>query len=137
MKISDFEGQKIAIKQDSAGYVLTLRIHPDEIPEALLRDFVGSRYMVAMVRVDDDGAPAPGEKSKSQIAGMLCRQPLFHKFCSDTYGVECNENGATEAVYSACDIKSRTELNGNSQAKKDFDNMVEEYERWTREVRPF
>ena len=29
------EAIKVAIKQDATGYVLTLRIHPDEIPEQL------------------------------------------------------------------------------------------------------
>ena len=36
----NFESQKIALKQDSTGYVLTLRVHPDELPEEILRDFV-------------------------------------------------------------------------------------------------
>ena len=35
-----------ALKQDKTGFVLTLNMHPDEIPEELLRDFVGARYQV-------------------------------------------------------------------------------------------
>ena len=48
-----FEALKVALKQDSTSYILTLRLHPDEIPEELLRDFVGARYMIAAVRVDE------------------------------------------------------------------------------------
>jgi len=48
-----FEARKVALKQDRTGYVLTISIHPDEIPEELLRDFVGSRYGCALVRIQD------------------------------------------------------------------------------------
>jgi hypothetical protein len=54
MNAMQFEGLKVALKQDATGYVMTLRIHPDEVPEEILRDFVGARYVVAMVRIDDD-----------------------------------------------------------------------------------
>ena len=54
-----FECRKVALKQDRSGFVLTLSIHPDEIPEELLRDFVGSRYGVAMVRIQDDESATP------------------------------------------------------------------------------
>jgi hypothetical protein len=33
-----FEARKVALKQDRTGYVLTLSLHPDEIPVELLRD---------------------------------------------------------------------------------------------------
>jgi len=49
-----FECRKVALKQDRTGFVLTLALHPDEIPEELLRDFVGSRYGCVMVRIQDD-----------------------------------------------------------------------------------
>ena len=68
----NFESQKIALKQDSTGYVLTLRVHPDELPEEILRDFVGARYMVAMVRVNDDETVIT-YKNKVKQAGMLCK----------------------------------------------------------------
>ena len=57
MRALQFEAVKIALKQDRSGYVLTLNLHPDEIPDELLRDFVGSRYGVAMVRINDDETP--------------------------------------------------------------------------------
>jgi len=57
MKTLQFEGVKVALKQDKTGYVLTLCMHPDEIPEELLRDFVGARYQVVMVRLSGDETP--------------------------------------------------------------------------------
>ena len=46
-----FEARKIALKQDRTGFVLTLSMHPDEVPEEILRDFVGTRYGCALVRI--------------------------------------------------------------------------------------
>jgi hypothetical protein len=57
MKTSQFEAVKVAIKQDKTGYVLTLSIHPDEIPEEVMRDFVGARYQVVMVRLNGEEKP--------------------------------------------------------------------------------
>ena len=41
----------MAMKQDRTGYVLTLSLHPDDVPDEILRDFVGARYQVVMVRL--------------------------------------------------------------------------------------
>jgi hypothetical protein len=57
LKTLQFEAIKIALKQDKTGFVLTLNMHPDEIPEELLRDFVGARYQVVMVRLNDHDQP--------------------------------------------------------------------------------
>ena len=39
METSQFEAVKVGLKQDNSGYILTLRIHPDEIPEEIARDY--------------------------------------------------------------------------------------------------
>jgi len=70
----NFEAQKIAMKQDKEGMVLTLRIHPDELPAELMRDFVGSRYQVVMVRLDGEDKPA--EISESETAKARLRTIL-------------------------------------------------------------
>ena len=57
METSQFEGKKIALKQTKDGYAMTLAIHPDEVPSELLRDWVGARYMVVMVRLADNEEP--------------------------------------------------------------------------------
>jgi len=74
MKTSQFEAVKVAIKQDKTGYVLTLSIHPDEIPDEVLRDFVGARYQVVMVRLNGEEKPMDREKDLPkdlvQLAGI-------------------------------------------------------------------
>jgi hypothetical protein len=132
MHAMQFETVKIALKQDATGYVLTLRIHPDEIPEELLRDFVGARYMLAMARINDDDTLV-ASRSIVQQAGMLCRSPAFQKYCQDRYGADVSEDGATAALYGACEIQSRTQLNGSTSAKKLFAEMLSDFEKWSNE----
>jgi hypothetical protein len=57
MDTLQFEAVKMALKQNKDGYVLTMTVHPDEVPDALLRDYVGARYQVVMVRLADDDTP--------------------------------------------------------------------------------
>lgn len=117
-----FEARKVALKQDRTGYVLTLCLHPDEIPEELLRDFVGSRYAVAMVRIQDDETPTQYH-NRVQKAAMLSKNGAFQ----DWVGV-ADEESAAEAICARCGIDSRAELSGNKQAQAEFDEMVREYE---------
>jgi hypothetical protein len=74
-----FETIKIALKQDRNGYVMTLRIHPDDVPDELLRDFVGARYMVAMVRLNDDETPKNYD-NRVKVAAVLCKKPEFQQY---------------------------------------------------------
>jgi hypothetical protein len=137
MNALQFECRKVALKQDRTGYVLTVVIHPDEIPEELLRDFVGSRYGVAMVRIADDESAVPYQNRVMQ-AGMLCRTREFQFWLKETgHAVKVSEDDAIHALYKICHIASRTELNGNEEAQQLFDDMVKDYERWSKEDQPF
>ena len=56
---SRFEAVQIAMNKDKTGYILKLSIHPNDAPEDLLRDPVGTRYMIVAVRMGDDDQPMP------------------------------------------------------------------------------
>ena len=128
MNALQFEGVKIALKQDRTGYVLTLTIHPDEIPNELLRDFVGTRYGVAMARIESDET-ARVYDNRVKTAGKLCRSKEFQDWVAPQVGLNtASESKAIEYLYSRCGIASRTELNGNAEAQAKFDEMLEEYE---------
>lgn len=120
-----FESRKVALKQDRTGFVLTLSIHPDEIPEELLRDFVGSRYGVAMVRIQDDES-ATAYNNRVQKAGMLCREPRFQEFLGAK-----EESHAAHLLCERCGIESRSELNGNKEAQQAFDDLLNNFETWS------
>ena len=116
-----FEARKVALKQDRTGYVLTLSLHPDEIPVELLRDFVGARYACALVRIQDDESPTT-YSNKVQTAGMLCRAVEFQEFLG-----AIDESSAAAELCKRCGITSSSELNGNEEAQMQFDELVLEY----------
>lgn len=130
MNALQFEAIKVALKQDKTGFVLTLNIHPDEIPEELLRDFVGARYGVAMVRILEDESVVD-YKNRVKQAGILCKHSDFQYWLMITKQAGKNtETEAVKALYNRCGISSRTELNGNEEAIKKYEEMIDEYERW-------
>ena len=136
METIQFEGRKIAMKQDRTGYVLTLSVHPDEIPEMLIRDFVGARYQVVMVRLSDDGKAMVREqeypsKDLVRLAGVLCRDPLFHAFLVETgQAFEESEAHATDWLRNELNIHTRAELKTNQSAATQFRFIHQEFQAW-------
>ena len=137
MKTMQFEGVKVALKQDKTGYVLTLSMHPDDIPEELLRDFVGARYQVVMVRVGADESPLNREEfigdKTVRIAGLLCRDPKFWKYLYDGGQIfEEEEEMATDWLRHRLNIKSRSELKTREIARNEFYIILEEFNKWNK-----
>lgn len=137
METLQFEGVKVALKQNKDGYVLTISIHPDEIPDELMRDFVGARYQVVMVRIGDDEMPLDrrdydGEKS-IRLAGVLCREKEFQRFLMQHSEIfDANEKEATEWLRIKMGTKSRSELKTNPQAREILSTVNKEYLLWKR-----
>lgn len=117
-----FEARKVALKQDRTGYVLTLSLHPDEIPEELLRDFVGSRYAVALVRIQDNEEPTQYD-NRVKHSAILSKSESFQSFMGTS-----SEEEAARAICAYCQISSRSELNGNKAAWSLFDKLVGDFE---------
>lgn len=136
MKTSQFEGCKVALKQDRTGYVLTLSIHPNDVPDEILRDFVGARYQVVMVRIDGDERPMNREAEfpdPVRIAGILCRDKDFHSFLVDIGAVfEAGEAETVAWMKSELGISSRTELRTNESARAKLFKYREEFNSWKR-----
>lgn len=130
-----FEGVKIAMKQDKTGYILTLNVHPDEVPEALLRDFVGARYQVVMVRLNGEEQPINRDTEYSRdavrAAGILCREPQFAQYLLDIGQIfEMTESAVVAWLKEELDIQSRSELKENQQAAKRLQYIQQEYRSW-------
>jgi hypothetical protein len=137
MKTIQFEGVKVALKQDKTGYVLALSMHPDDIPEDLLRDFVGARYQVVMVRIGADESPLNREEfigdKTVRIAGLLCRDPKFWKYLYDGGQIFEEEEGmAADWLRHRLNIKSRSELKTREIAKSEFYIILEEFNKWNK-----
>jgi uncharacterized protein YcgL (UPF0745 family) len=139
MQTLQFEGVKIAMKQDRTGYILTLNVHPDEVPEALLRDFVGARYQVVMVRLNGEEHPINREAEYSRdavrAAGILCRDPQFAEYLMDTGQIfELSESAVVAWLKEELYIQSRAELKENKQAAQKLQFVQQDYRLWKTNV---
>jgi hypothetical protein len=136
MENIQFEAIKTGLKQSKDGYMLSLAVHPDELSEDLMRDFVGSRYVVVMVRIGDNEEPLDRKELRKHhpavaMAGMLCRDRLFWEYID----MRCNENVMTEGECTEWlkyffEIDSRAELKSNEKAREAFLKFKEEFDEW-------
>lgn len=123
------------MKQDKNGYALTLSVHPDMVPEGLLRDFVGSRYQVVMVRINEDERPMNREQELSRdyvrMAAILCRDKDFQTFLVDSNQVfEVSEDAATQWLKEELCVKSRTEIPKSQTAVSRLLSIQQEFVSW-------
>jgi hypothetical protein len=135
MDTLQYEAIKVAMKQDKEGYILTLRVHPDEVPEALLRDFVGARYQTVMVRLGDDERPLNRDNFSEvvKLAGMLPRNPEFRTWLVSEGHIDLLEDGEEEAttwLKMTCKIGSRRELATNQVAAAILRQVNQEFQAW-------
>ena len=136
MDTIQFESVKAGLRQSKDGYMLTLSVHPNDIPDDLVKDFVGSRYMVVMVRLGDDETPMnrehafPGDHAV-KMAGILCRDPEFWDWLHENEWLhEKNEAACVEWLVDFLGIESRKELKTNSEARELFNNIRKKFESW-------
>jgi len=139
MKTMQYEAVKIAFKQDKTGYILTLNVHPDEVPEQLLRDFVGARYQVVMVRLNGEDKPMNKDveyhRDPVRTAGIMCRDKQFAAFLVDRGEIfEGSESAVVEWLKQELDIKSRTELKESQIKANKFWSINEEFQQWKQSV---
>lgn len=131
-----FEGIKTGLRQSKDGYTLSLVVHPDDLPDDLMRDFVGSRYMVVMVRLGEDEQPLdrdaafPGDNA-IKIAGMLCRDKEFWEWIFTVSAVEVsNEDECREWLCDYLGIEARRELKTSPEARDLFNKLHRGFNAW-------
>lgn len=133
-----FEAVKIAMNQTKDGWKLVLAVHPDEAPEEILRSLVGSRYMVALVELQDNEEPKPltrkpmdDAKRDAVWAAELCREPKFQKWILDgmaeAYGAQPSEDVAARLLRSYLMIESRSEISTNEDVRRRFRELAQSY----------
>ena len=134
METSQFEAVKVQLKQDGTGYILTLRVHPDEIDERILRDFVGARYQVVMVRLTDSDEPMVRSEAllnPIQLAGTLCRNLDFIEYLFTSNEIEePSEAAATNWLRLKLGVQSRAELKTNREAVIQLRQVNKEFQAW-------
>lgn len=129
-----FEAVKVSMRQDSKGSYITLVIHPDQTPVDLFKAHPGSRFMVAMVALNDDDTPVKNKETTEaeravQSAGMLCRNIQFQRWLNQnglTLGI--SEDDAIAGLKYVCQIESRAELKTNPEALHRFQDLRQRFE---------
>ena len=138
MNTLNFEAIKIALKQNKDGFILTLSVHPDDIPQDLMRDFVGAHYQVVMVRLNGDNLPMDRDKEFEadkavKLSAILCKEERFWEFLNDLGEIfECNEKEATAWLRTFLNIKSRSEIKTNPEARQKLEKLNKEYNAWNK-----
>lgn len=137
MKTLQFEAVKMSLKQDKNGYALTLSVHPDMVPEELFRDFVGSRYQVVMVRINEDEQPMNRDhelkRDYVRLAAMLCRNKQFQKFLLESGQVfDESEEIATNWLKLELNVASRADIPNSQSAISRLISINQEFEEWTK-----
>ena len=136
MKTLQFEAIKIAMRQDRSGFILTLNVHPDEAPSEMLKDFVGARYQVVMVRLSDGDTPMNRDQEYARdpvrMSAILCKDIAFGNFLLDTNQMFIlpTEAEVTEWIRDELKITSRAELKDNQAAAKQFWFIYQEFMQW-------
>jgi hypothetical protein len=135
-----FEAVKVSMSQDRNGIILRLNVHPNDCPPELHTDWVGTRYMVAMVRLNDEEEPETREEFQRverliASAGLLCRNPEFGEYLHDCGLIEDIdpfkiESAAVAAVRKYCGIESRSEFRSNPDARSKFEKLREDFRQW-------
>lgn len=135
-----FEGVKVSMSQDKNGIILRLNVHPNDCPKELHTDWVGTRYMIAMVRLNDDDTPDDrGHVYIQKIiasAGLLCRNDDFYAFLLEKGFVEHSnsvddmEELCIHALRNICGINSRSEFRDNEAARKNFEALRSDFMVW-------
>jgi len=138
-----FEAVKVSMSQDRNGIVLRLNVHPNDCPPELHTDWVGTRYMVAMVRLNDHDEPETREEQQRverliASAGLLCRNAEFAAYLVSvglvgSYDPRNMEPAAIKAVRDYCGIASRTEFRDNPEARRKFEELREDFRVWKKQ----
>tara|TARA_R100000963_G_C4645621_1_gene109930 strand:+ start:2131 stop:2595 length:465 start_codon:yes stop_codon:yes gene_type:complete len=133
-----FEAVKVSMSQTKDGIILRLAVHPHDCPPDLHLDWVGSRYMVAMVKLNDQdeidttNASIKGEKLFKQFSA-ICRDDDFVNFFKNIIADSdqtLSEKEIANSIKEHLDIPSRTELKKNIKVQKKFEELLEGFYLW-------
>lgn len=75
------------------------------------------------------------ELQPSVQAALTAKRPAFWRFLNETFGANVStESGATDEIYKACGVESRSDLVPDSKAEMRWQALRQRFERWLNEV---
>lgn len=117
---------KIGLRHTKDGIIFQFAFHPADLPEDLIRDPLGTRYLGAFVRLSEHDQPVAAKGTEEgrlavKQAATLCADEKFQGWlCFNGYADEVSEEAAAIAVRTYCGIASRSELKTNKEAQAKF-----------------
>lgn len=133
MLSSKFECIKIAMNQTKDGHILKLVIHPSDTPEDMMRDPVGTRYLMVAVRIGEEGEPVASPSVRDgmmavSMAGALCRDTRFQSWLVQQELADAiTETAAADAIRTHCRVASRSDLKTDLAARRRFLALRDEF----------
>lgn len=127
-KAVHFEGAKLHLKQDSRGYVLSVLVHPNDVPIDLMLAPINTRYTIAMVEMADDGSiVTPRHKTEGErlvtSSVMLSDNSRFFRWLLKTNRIKDEETSPEKYIKDFCHIGSRSEFKSNETARNLFKEL--------------
>ncbi len=144
-------------RQDGS-VILRLRCHPQEMPDAIMKAPMGTRYVAVLVEIGDDetptrkaapeqaappvdsSIPAAGkswrEMSPAQQAGVLCNDKTFWRYLTEVRAdgfIVRNDEDAAGVIRNECLVNSRAEIIPGTAAANKWRELVRNYRAWIRE----
>jgi len=118
-------------KRGDGGLSLRFTIHPNDIVPEIMNAPLGTRYLVALVELDDNEEPKFKPLNHlAQQAALLCKEPLFWNFLTDSSldGVRItSEEMAINKIYRDCAISSRREIRPGTTAALAWQDIVDKF----------
>ena len=123
------EAKLHGFRRTQDGVVVSFVVHPQQVPECLALDPLGTRYQLAMAQIGDDEKPVVLTKQQrtsfhnmsiGQQAALACRNVVFQKWISAD-----NEHAAAVALRRNFDVKSRADIPPNEWVK-----FYADFEEW-------
>lgn len=127
------EAVKVSLSQTKDGVKITFVIHPSDMPQSMLTDHVGTRYMMALARIGDDEQVDVSEEVKEgkrlvTSAALLCKEPSFWNWLNDSgYSNVDSEDSAATAMCIMLSIDSRSKLASDKWAQNRFREIRHSY----------
>lgn len=129
------------VQRSDGSWVVRFRIHPNDMRPELAQAAMGSRWMMALVEINEDETPvqrnAAGERLV-QRAGILCSDRQFQNFLRTEWPMNWEQSEGSEQDRAAivlrgiCEVQSRKEFATNAKATAAFENVTAKYEGWKR-----
>lgn len=134
------EVKKHAYRQTQDGIVISFVMHPNDVSPELASAPLGTRYMAALVEMNDDNTPKAiiqKKHSLAQQAGILCTDARFAKFLEEQHPdmvKACTEQDDTwtpeVVVRVLCGVKSRAEFDKDDGAAHQWRALKGAYDAW-------